>query len=53
MPRNCVSVWVQRSVDAAPAHAVSGTPDVSAAFEDALTTEVGSVAATTLRGPTH
>lgn len=27
------------------AHAVSGTPDVSAAFEDALTSEVGSICA--------
>ena len=26
------------------AHAVSGTPDVSAAFEDALTAEIGTVA---------
>jgi hypothetical protein len=31
------------------AHAVSGTPDVSAAFEDALTAETGSVAATAMR----
>jgi hypothetical protein len=30
------------------AHAASGTPDVSAAFEDALTSEAGSVAATVL-----
>jgi hypothetical protein len=31
------------------AHAVSGTPDVSAGFEDALTGEAGEVAATALR----
>jgi hypothetical protein len=30
------------------AHAVSGTPDVSAAFEDALTAETGEVARTAL-----
>jgi hypothetical protein len=30
------------------AHAVSGTPDVSAAFEDALTGEIGTVGARTL-----
>ena len=30
------------------AHAISGTPDVSAAFEDALTTETGEVAAAAL-----
>ncbi|MFL5770438.1 MAG: ATP-binding protein, partial [Chloroflexota bacterium] len=30
------------------AHAVSGTPDVSAGFEDALTAETGSVAATAI-----
>ena len=30
------------------AHAVSGTPDVSAGFEDALTVEVGTVAATAI-----
>lgn len=31
------------------AHAASGTPDVSSAFEDALTSETGNVAATALR----
>jgi hypothetical protein len=31
------------------AHAVSGTPDVSTAFEDALTAEIGEVATTSLR----
>ena len=31
------------------AHAVTGTPDVSADFEDALTSEAGEVAATALR----
>ena len=30
------------------AHAASGTPDVSAAFEDALTSEAGYVASTAL-----
>ena len=30
------------------AHAVSGTPDVSAGFEDALTAEAGGVAKTAL-----
>jgi hypothetical protein len=30
------------------AHAVSGTPDVSAAFEDALTAETGTVATAAL-----
>jgi hypothetical protein len=32
------------------AHAVSGTPDVSAGFEDALTVETGSVAAEAIGG---
>ena len=33
------------------AHAVSGTPDVSAAFEDALTAETGTVAGRAIGDP--